>query len=98
MIPDYRIEISDGVQPVAFNVVALVQDGDYSWSAEAVLSRVSDGALFFVTDAGCSCNGFAEYLTVADLQPLNKAEDAYKLTSDRERLQRSHESRDVVYR
>lgn len=74
-----------------FEIVAGWQDGDYSWSAEAVLKRETDGALFFVEDGGCSCNGFGEYITVADLKPIRKVRDALKLTSDRESMKRAIE-------
>lgn len=98
MIADWTVSISDGVRPVEFEVLALVQDADYSWSAEAVLRRPSDGAIFFVTDSGCSCNGFGEYLTVADLTLIRRFEDALPMTSDRARLQRSYDEKDAIYR
>ena len=98
MTPDHHLSISDGVNPVTFDVVAHVEDADYSWSAEAVLKRRPDGALFFVTDCGCSCNSFGEFLTVADLKPIRRISEAYKMTSDRENLERSYRTREMVYR
>lgn len=92
------IKISDGVSTVAFDVIAHVEDSDYSWSAEAVLKRKADGALFYVEDGGCSCNSFGEYLSVADLKPIQRVEDAYALTSDRVRLKKSYEQGEVEYR
>jgi hypothetical protein len=32
-------------------------EGDYSWSCVGILRRLSDGALFWAADGGCSCNG-----------------------------------------
>ena len=91
MIDDFDLKLSDGDQTVKFAVVAHVEDNDYSWTADAVLRREADGALFFVTDSGCSCYHFGENLTVADLQPIFKIEEAYRLTDDREKLKRSYE-------
>jgi hypothetical protein len=98
MITNETIGLSDGVANVTFDILAYVQDADYSWSAEAVLRRQADGALFFVTDGGCSCNGFGEFITVADLQPIQKVEDALKLTDDRENMQRSIDQSESIYR
>lgn len=98
MIADWTLTLSDGVNPIAFDVLAQVQDADYSWSAEAILRRQTDGALFFVTDGGCSCYSFGEYLTVADLTPIQRPEDALALTSDRENLEKSIRSSEAVYR
>jgi hypothetical protein len=98
MINDHTIEISDGVQNVTFDVIAQVTDADYSWSAEAVLQRRPDGALFYVEDGGCSCNSFGDYLTVADLKPIHKFSEALALTSDRENLQKSYDQREIEWR
>jgi hypothetical protein len=98
MITDQTIDLSDGVKNVTFDILAYVQDADYSWSAEAVLRRQVDGALFFVTDGGCSCNGFGDYINVSDLQPIRKVEDALKLTDDRENMQRSIDQSESIYR
>lgn len=101
MIPDHTVTLSDGVNGVEFDVVAEVNDDDYSWSATAVLSRKSDGALFFVTDGGCSCNYFGSDLSIADLKPLHAFKDARAHCSSAEewqRLKQSHETRELVYR
>lgn len=98
MITDQSIKLSDGVANVEFDILAFVQDADYSWSAEAVLRRQSDKALFFVADGGCSCNSFGEYITVADLVPIQKPEDALKLTTDRPNLERSMRDSESIYR
>lgn len=92
------ISIGDGVGYVEFDVLALVTDADYSWSAEAVLQRKSDGARFYVTDGGCSCNGFGEYLTVADLKPIHRMSEAYRMTDDPERLRKSYRAKATEYR
>ena len=81
MILDHTIKLRDGVKEITFNVVAKVEDGDYSWSAEAVLKRRPDGAMFNVEDGGCSCNSLGEAITVADLKPIQTMWDAYRLTS-----------------
>ena len=98
MIADHTVELNDGVQPITFDVIAHVEDADYSWSAEAVLQRRPDGALFYVEDGGCSCSHFGEYLTTADLKPIHKFSEALTLTSDRERLQKSYDAREIEYR
>lgn len=98
MITDETISLGDGVGKVEFDILAFVQDADYSWSAEAVLRRQVDGALFYVEDEGCSCNSFGDYLTVADLKPIRRVEDALKLTSDRENMQRSIDQSASIYR
>jgi hypothetical protein len=98
MIPDFNITISDGVQSIEFEVLAHVTDDDYSWSAEAILRRKSDGALFFASDAGCSCNYFMSDSTVADLTPIRSIPEAWKLSSDRVRLRKSYLAKEVEYR
>lgn len=101
MIADWTLTLADGVGEVEFDVLAKVEDNDYSWSAEAVLRRKTDGALFFATDSGCSCYGFGELINVSDLKPLRKFEDALRLLDDpldRERLKRSFETGEGVYR
>lgn len=96
---EHTLKIDDGVQSVTFDVIAHVDDNDYSWSATAVLKRRPDGALFFVEDSGCSCSGFGEYLTVADLTPIHRFSEALALAgSDRERLQRSYDQGETEYR
>lgn len=98
MIPDFDMKLSDGVNEVEFEVLAHVIDADYSWSAEAILRRKSDGALFFVTDGGCSCNYFGMYLTVADLEPIQKLSEAWAKSDDRERLRKSYKAKEIEYR
>jgi hypothetical protein len=98
MITDETIGLYDGVAVVMFDILAFVQDADYSWSAEAVLRRQVDGELFFVTDGGCSCSSFGEFITIADLVPIRKVEDALKLTDDRENLERSIRTSESIYR
>lgn len=98
MIADHTVDVSDGVQTLTFDVLAHVEDADYSWSAEAVLKRRPDGALFYFEDSGCSCYGFADSATVADLTPIHKFSEALALTRDRERLQKSYEQGEVEYR
>lgn len=95
----YTLSISDGVNGVEFDVVAEVTDNDYSWSSSAVLRRLSDGALFYVEDSGCSCYGFGENITVADLKPIHRFAEALVLAgSDREQMQRSYELGEIEYR
>jgi hypothetical protein len=98
MITDETVSLSDGVGQVTFDILAYVADADYSWSAEAVLRRQADGALFYVEDGGCSCNGFGEYIDVSDLKPIRRVEDALKLTGDRENMQRSIDQSESIYR
>lgn len=99
MIADHTLALHDGVQEVTFDVLAHVDDNDYEWSASAVLERRPDGALFYVEDSGCSCYGFGENLTVADLKPIHKFSEALALAgSDRERLQRSYDQGQTEYR
>jgi hypothetical protein len=98
VITDETIALSDGVGQVQFDILAFVMDADYSWSAEAVLRRQVDGALFFVTDSRCSCYGFGDGMTVADLKPIRRVEDALKLTDDRENMQRSIDQSESIYR
>jgi len=98
MIADHTVTLSDGVNNITFDVVAHVEDNDYSWNAEAVLKRRPDGALFYVEDSGCSCNGFGDYITVADLRPIHRFAEALLLTTDRERLEKSYLSKAVEYR
>jgi hypothetical protein len=97
MIYDHTLHIHDGVQPVAFDVIAEVSDDDYSWSSSAVLRRQADGALFYVEDGGCSCNSFGDDLSVADLKPIHSFSEALLLAgADRERLQRSYDQKGSV--
>lgn len=99
MITDEQIDLSAGAGiAVRFDILAFVSDNDYEWSAEAVLRRQADRALFYVEDSGCSCYGFGENITVADLKPIRKVEDALKLTSDRENMQRSIDQSESIYR
>lgn len=99
MIPDHTVSVSDGVQRIRYDVLAHVDENDYSWSASAVLQRPSDGALFWFTDAGCSCNYFGDGATTADLTPIQSMEEAYRLAgSDRDLLQRSFELGKELYR
>lgn len=93
MIPDYDMTI-DGVE---FDTLAQVQEADYSWYAEAVLRRKTDGAMFFFSDSGCSCSYFAEGATLADLEPIFSMAEAYRKSSERERLKRSYETRQTEW-
>lgn len=95
----YSINLSDGVNPATFDVVAEVTDNDYEWASSAVLRRPSDGALFYVEDSGCSCYGFGENITVADLKPIHRFAEALVLAgSDREAMQRSYDQGEIEYR
>lgn len=51
-------------------LVEQLEEGGYSWSAVGIFKRYSDGALFWATDGGCSCNSAWEYTTDGDLEPL----------------------------
>lgn len=99
MITDETITLgAGGGEVVKFDILAFVTDNDYQWAAEAVLRRQADGALFYVEDSGCSCYGFGENISIADLKPIRKVEDALKLTSDRENMQRSIDQSESIYR
>lgn len=99
MIPDHTVTVSDGVQSIRYDVIAHVDEDDYSWRASAVLRRPSDGALFYHEDCGCSCNYFGECVTTADLTPIFSMDEAYRLAgSDRDDLRRSFETGEVRYR
>lgn len=95
MINDYStVRVSDGVTAVEFEVIAETGEYDYSWWVTAVIRRKTDGALFLVNDGGCSCYGFGEDLTVADLKPVESFEAALRhkdVSADtRAGLQRSY--------
>lgn len=94
----FDIDLHDGHKVVSFETVAFVQDADYSWGAEAILKRRADGALFYVTDGGCSCNSFGDYLTVADLKPIHSIDEGLRMAEDRPNLQKSYEQRKEVLR
>jgi hypothetical protein len=98
MIAGHTLELTDGVNKITFDVIAHAEDADYSWSAEAVLQRRPDGALFYFKDGGCSCNSFADDATVADLKPIHSFSEALALTSDRASLQKSYDLGAVEYR
>jgi hypothetical protein len=49
----------------------IAAEPDYSFDMLVVWNRLSDGALFFAQDSGCSCpSPFEEYYTLDDLTPL----------------------------
>lgn len=98
MIPDHVVTITDGVADIQFDVIAKVEDADYEWSAEAILRRQVDGALFYFSDSGCSCTYFAESATVADLTLVHKVEEAYRIAHDRQNLKHSFETGEEVWR
>ncbi len=84
----------------AFDIIAEVTDADYEWSTTAILRRPSDGALFYVTDSGCSCYGFGENIDVSDLQPVRSINEAVRKVDpgEQERLRRSVALNEAVYR
>lgn len=53
-------------------IVNEIGEYGYDWSLLVVWRRLSDGALFWDTDAGCSCNsGWSGVQNVSDLRELN---------------------------
>lgn len=94
MIPDREVRLEDGVNLVTFDVLAWVETYDYSWDVDAILRRSIDGALFYVSDGGCSCNSFGDHLSTADLEPIFTIEQGFAKAAtieDRAKLKRSFE-------
>lgn len=50
----------------------LAEDLDYAFNMLVVWRRLSDGALFYSTDSGCSCPGWFEDHVEADLVPIRQ--------------------------
>lgn len=97
MIYDWNLEISArGGETVAFEVVGEVSLADYSWWTEAIVRRKSDGALFFLTDSGCSCYGFGDGMTTGDLEPIFSIEEGLRKSDHRTLMQKSLDLKDAV--
>ncbi|MGZ0151859.1 DUF7574 domain-containing protein [Kribbella sp. WER1] len=90
------IAISDGVRDVVFDVLARVCEGGWDWSEEAIIRRTSDGALFYVSDSGCSCSSFGDNLTTADLIPLRTVEGGFRKAVNRADMRRSYKQGEDV--
>jgi hypothetical protein len=88
---DSRNTIRDSNDGTEYVVVGMVDSGGYEWYAEAILARQADGALFYVSDSGCSCNTFGDY--GLDLTPLKDMAHGLRESTNREAMQRSIDAR-----
>jgi hypothetical protein len=65
-----------------YETVLVLGDWDYSWSELRVYTK--DGRIFYLTDSGCSCNGWNDpwHLSESDMREIPTLEAAGKVVRE----------------
>lgn len=57
-------------------LLAYEPGGGYEWSQAALLRRIEDGQLFYLSESGCSCNAPFSDTLPDDLEPVASWQEA----------------------